>query len=112
MSPKKMHFLLVSFIVVLSAAGCQCSDNQIDIMEVILDSPAGEVVSSLLPTFNWHNSEDCQPDYYHLYVKENNESGGGLNFNTPDDNTTYTISGTPLEPGKEYAWIVEAREEE
>ena len=112
MSKKTKRWVVLGLFFSLVLSGCQCSDNQIDIMEVILDSPAGEVVSSLLPTFNWHNSESCEPDSYHVYVKENYEYTGGLNYDTPDDTPSYTLTGTPLLPGKEYIWKVEAIEDE
>jgi len=109
MSHKHKRWLALVFFLALLLSGCLCSENQIDIMEIILDSPAaGELVSSLLPSLGWHNSESCQPDSYQINVKENYESSAVINYTTPDNNPSFTLSGAPLEPGKEYIWKAEA----
>ena len=112
MSKRSKGLFILGMFVLLFVSGCACSDNQVHIMDIILDSPVtGGLVSSLLPNLSWHNSEDCEVDYYHVYVKEHSRIGGGNNYDTPDGNTSFTLTGTPLEPGKEYTWIVEARED-
>jgi hypothetical protein len=109
MSHRNRRWLALGFFLALLISGCKCSESQIDIMEIILDSPAaGEAVSSLLPSLIWHNSESCQPDSYRIYVKENSEYSGGHNYTTPDGNPSLTLTGAPLEPGKEYIWKAEA----
>jgi len=106
MSPKKIRWIVIGIVVMLSAAGCKCDQNQIDVMEIIHDSPlAGEVINTLLPTFTFHNSENCEPHKYWLRFTDNSESGWRLNGTTLDDSPTFTMTN-PLDPGKEYTWKV------
>jgi len=111
MSHKKIRWLIIGIIVVLSAAGCKCDDNQIDIMEIVNENPlAGEVISTLLPTFNFQNSESCEPDSYTIHISDNSEWGWGTYKETLSDSPTYTLTD-PLDPGKEYVWNVRAHKD-
>lgn len=111
MSPKKLLWLVISVVVILSAAGCKCDDNQIQIMELVNDSPlAGQVINTLLPTFTFQNSEGCQPDSYTLHISDNSEGGWSAYKETLDDSPTYTMTA-PLYSGKEYVWKVKAHKD-
>ncbi len=111
MSKKTKRWLVLGLFFALFLSGCQCSDNQIDIMNVINDSPlAGEVISTLLPTFTFQNSESCQPDNYTIHLTDNSEWGWSAYKDTPDSNPTYTMTN-PLYPGKEYVWNVKAHKD-
>jgi len=107
MSKKSKRWLVMGLFFVFVLSGCKCDDNQIDIMEVFNDNPiAGEVISTLLPTFTFHNSESCEPDRYWINLSPYSESGWwGNNILTPDDSLTYALTN-PLDPGKEYIWSV------
>ncbi|MCK4801632.1 MAG: hypothetical protein KAS84_06550 [Anaerolineales bacterium] len=109
MSKKALLKFLISLLILLFLSSCVCDAGEIAVFEVLKDSPAdGDLVSSLLPTFNWHHNESCDPDYYHLYIKENGPYLPGININTSDDDTSHTITGTPLQPAKEYTWMIQA----
>ena len=67
MSTKKIRWLILASFLAIFVSGCQCSDNQIAIMDMINDTPAlYEIINSLLPTFTFHNSEDCQKFMWQL----------------------------------------------
>lgn len=108
MSKKSKRWLVMGLFFIMVLSGCKCGENQINIMDVINDSPiAGEVISTLLPTFTFHNSENCEPDHYWLKVSDNSDHGWWVNETTLDDSPTFTMT-TPLDPGKEYSWNVRA----
>jgi hypothetical protein len=99
------HWLALGVFLALLLSGCKCTEDQFGIMEIILDSPAaGELVSSLLPSLSWHNSESCQPDSYHIYLKENYQYSPGASYTTPDDNPSLALSGAPLDPFGSSDW--------
>ncbi len=112
MSKTKYIWLLMVTFLTIFISGCQCSDNQIEIMEMFNDTPVlYEIVSTLLPTFTFHNSEGCDPDNYSVFIREYASHGGSYFLQTPDESTTYTMTGIPLEPGHEYIWRVAANED-
>lgn len=105
---RRFTFYLV-FVILL--AGCSvCSNQEVESLIITLDSPiGGELISSLNPTFNWHNSESCSPEEYWLDVEENISYGGHTAFGkTPGNVVPYTLTGDGLLPGREYYWMVKA----
>ena len=108
MSKITKRWLVLGIFFTLFLSGCKCSDDQINIMDLINDSPlAGEVISTLLPTLSFHNSESCQPDEYKIQLSDNSDYGWSANYTTLDDSPSYTLTN-PLYAGKEYVWNVRA----
>ena len=100
-------WIFLSFLL-LFAAGCKCDSLEIQTFDVLLDSPAnGELISSLIPTFGWHDNESCDPDHYTISVNENGTFGFSPYEATSGNVSTHTW-GTALLPGKEYSWHMRA----
>ena len=100
---KKSIFLFISILIIAFATGCKCSPSEIAVFEILLDSPPdGSIISSLTPTFNWHDNEGCEPDTFYLSAKINGEWGDYWNP-IPGTGNSYALS-SPLLPGREYVW--------
>jgi hypothetical protein len=108
MTNKTILWLLLGFLTITLVAGCGCEDTDISTYEVILDSPAqNAVVSSLSPTFSWHDQASCLPDHLNLYLKENG-TFYFLPINViPGNKTSFTLPSS-LQPGREYVWQMKA----
>lgn len=108
---RKSFFLIMGFLIILLLTGCKCSNAGVSVYEVIQDNPIGHVlVTTLNPTFEWHGSDSCEPDELSLYIKETKPWGYDSQDRTLDgDVTSYTLIGGLLEPGKEYSWQMQAR---
>lgn len=106
MFPKKIRWIIIGIIVMLSAAGCKCNNAAVEAFEFIADSPiGGDLVSSLTPTFDWHGSDTCDPDQYWLYIKEDIQYGGDTVYeHISYTDVPYTLTGDSLLPGRAYYW--------
>lgn len=111
MSKNNRRWLVLVAFIAIFISGCQCSDTQIANLEIIHDSPMVNQIVSIFPTFIFHNSEGCDPDYYSIFVRAYASHGGSYNYYTPDENPTYTVTNYPLVVGQEYVWAVQANED-
>ena len=113
MSKIKTIFLPLGILLTLLIAGCNCTNEAVSVFEVILDTPTGDlVVSSLNPTFEWHGSDTCEPDNFRIRIDENKQYGGmWIDEDLSGDLTSYTLTGASLQPGREYLWWMQARNE-
>ena len=107
MAKKKMLIVVLGVLFTLLLAGCKCTQEQMNEMVIIHDTPAdGTLLSSLLPSFSWH-STTCSPSYYYVFVyASGNTSLLSAYHQVPDGATSFDWVTPPLEPGKEYAWRV------
>ena len=107
MSTKKIHWIIVSSIIVLFISGCRCDNAAVEAFEFIADSPiGGALVSSLTPEFDWHGSDSCDPDEYHLYIREDIQYGGDTAYtDVAYTDVPYTLTGDSLLPGRVYYWF-------
>jgi len=110
MTAKKIKWIFLSSVMLLLAAGCNCSNAQIGIFEIITTSPiGGEIVSSLNPTFDWHGSDSCEPDKYRLNIREDIQYGADSAYaDVAGNGLPYSLSGDSLLPGRSYYWYAQA----
>ncbi len=108
---RQKFFLGMGFLVALLLSGCNCSNAGVSVYEVLQDSPIAHVlVTSLNPRFEWHGSDSCEPDNFHLYIKENkpwgydSSTGPWMGISHP-----IPLPEDSLVPGKEYSWMMQAR---
>ena len=114
MSSKKTIFMILGSLSLVFISGCNCNNAAVSVFEVLQDSPvAYSVVSSLTPTFTWHGSDTCEPDFFRLTIRENRIYGPGdsANAEIDGDETSYTLTGDSLLPGREYYWRMSANNE-
>ncbi|NQS92526.1 MAG: hypothetical protein HQ574_08970 [Chloroflexi bacterium] len=106
MSKKSKRWVVLGLFITLFISGCKCNNAAVAVFEVIADSPTGgELVTSLTPLFEWHGSDTCDPDRYHLYIKEDKPYGGDVAYaDVPYTGVPYTLSGDSLLPGRSYYW--------
>jgi hypothetical protein len=112
MSTKKLRWFLLSILILLFLAGCRCDNSVIPTYYGIGDTPAYGAVTSLMPSFDWHGSDSCDPDEYIFRIEEGGISTLGLvNTNIGPEGLPYTYVGgvgSPLQPGRSYTWYLTA----
>jgi len=110
MSKKNKLWLILGIFFTILLSSCNCANAQVELFEVIADSPiGGELVTSLTPLFDWHGSYSCDPDEYNLYIKEDVMYGGDHAYaEVTYDDVPYTLTGYSLLPGRAYYWYARA----
>lgn len=107
MFPKTYRLLLLCVIFMLFISGCACGDTGHNEFVIIPDDPADEsIISSLIPTFGWHDEESCTPDKFMITVAEIGDSYS--NYAMPPGNTSSFTWPTSLDPGSQYKWRMRA----
>ncbi len=106
---KKQPWLLLALMAALLLAGCRCDNSVIPTYFGIADTPADGEVTSLTPTFNWHGSDTCDPDEYIFRIEGADSAPVQTNIGPEALPYTYVGGvGNPLEPGREYSWLLTA----
>ncbi|MCD6425483.1 MAG: hypothetical protein J7L35_08235 [Anaerolineales bacterium] len=110
MSKKNKLWLVFGIFITILLSSCNCANAQVELFEVIADSPiGGELVTSLTPLFDWHGSYTCDPDEYDLFIKEDVMYGGDSAYSDVIyDDVPYTLTGYSLLPGRAYYWYARA----
>ena len=105
----KLKYLTLSILLALLLAGCgsrrPCTLDDYDDFDIILDDPAhGSMLTTVLPTLDWHHSESCRPENYYIQVQMK-EKNGVWGYLVDGDSTEYHLD-TYLQTGGEYYWTV------
>jgi len=103
MSFKTRRWFIMSLFFTLLLVGCACDDTGHNEFNVIQDAPPDQsILSSLIPTFGWHDEESCTPDKFLITVAK--IDGSYSNYASPPGNTSSFTWPTSLDPGSQYKW--------
>lgn len=107
---KSITFLFLCTLVSVLFVGCTMPLPTCDtasLQEVTLTSPAQlAVVDSLSPTLQWtYPSDECAPEGYAITLWEGPVLVTNIGGGTGNPSTSWG-PGSPLQPGKQYRWIV------
>ena len=104
---KRAFFLLVGLLIALLLSGCKCTNEGIQSYQVILDNPIGHVLAPSPVVFDWHGTDSCEPDHFHINIKENRYYGATeYDANLPGDSFSQVIGTLP--PATEHVWTMKA----